>query len=82
LRLEARNLRYLLHHDFSTNIAKAHIVSFILVVKQPHIRGILIQLTKFINETSTKIVLIYIDATNTVRTKKIRKLLGQTCIII
>jgi len=46
------------------------------------VRGTLIQLTEFVNETLTKIVQYIDDAINTVRTKKVRKLLGQTEYII
>jgi len=47
------------------------------------IRGTLIQLIEFMNETLTKIVQSYLyDVTNIVRTKKVWKLLGQMLCIL
>jgi len=54
---------FLLHHDFSTNVTKVLSVS----CGKTTIREISIQLTEFVNQTSTKIMqLIYIDDTTNI----------------
>jgi len=67
----------LFHCDFSMCITRA-----IFYTCNKTVRGTLIRLTEFVNETLTKIVQSYVDDINTVRTKKVRKLLGQTEYII